>query len=79
MDYVAKESSFLKKRSNGLMLSDDDIELLIENDINYLDCHNIDELIYLISNKIDDSEDSTLLEELNIKLSEMKYYNYTNK
>lgn len=76
---IASSNSFLKERENGLYLSSDDISILEEFNIDYLSCKNIDELIYLISSYLDDSDDTMELEELNIKLGEYKYYHYTNK
>ena len=47
-DIIAKEESFLKRRSNGMMLSDEDISILERNDINYLDYVNLSSLIFAI-------------------------------
>jgi len=77
-EIMGNEKTFLKRRSNGLMLSDNDITILENNGINYLDYHNLEELIFAISEALDDV-DNTDLEELNIKLGEYNYYNYTNK
>lgn len=77
-EIMGNEKTFLKRRSNGLMLSDNDITILENNGINYLDYHNLEELIFAISEVLDDV-DNTDLEELNIKLGEYNYYNYTNK
>ena len=77
-DVVAKEESFLKCRSNGMMLSDEDISILERNDINYLDYANLSSLIFAIEEALS-YEDDEELEELNKKLGEYNYYNYTNK
>ena len=77
-EIMGNEKTFLKRRSNGLMLSDKDIEILNSNGINYLDYHNLEELIFAISEALDEIENDQL-EELNIKLGEYNYYNYTNK
>ena len=77
-EIMGNEKSFMKKRKNGLMLSDSDIQVLEKNGINYLNCQNLSELLFMIQEvcyEIDDDE----LEELNIKLGEYNYYNYTNK
>ena len=77
-EIMGSEKTFLKRRSNGLMLSDKDIEILESNNINYLNYSNLQELIFAISELLEES-DNELLEELNIKLGEYNYYNYTNK
>ena len=44
------ENSFLKRRSNGLMLSNDMIDILKKNNIDYLKYNNLKELIFDINN-----------------------------
>lgn len=75
-EIMGNEKGFLKRRSNGLMLSDSDIAILESNGINYLDYHSLEELLFAISDKEDYN---SLLEELSIKLGKYNYYNYTNK
>ena len=77
-EIMGTEKSFLKRRSNGLMLSDNDIEVLSKNGINYLDYKNLEDLIFAISEVLEEQDDA-LLEEISIKLGEYNYYNYTNK
>ena len=77
-EIMGNDKTFLKRRSNGLMLSDKDIDILKRNNINYLEYHNLEELIFAISEALDEVSDDEL-EELNIKLGEYNYYNYTNK
>lgn len=72
------EKSFLKRRENGLMLSDNDIEILERNNINYLEYSNLESLIFAISELLDEEENDEL-DALNMKLGEYNYYNYTNK
>lgn len=79
-DLIANESKFLKKRTNGLLLSDEDIRILEEYEIEYLKFNNLGELIFEITKVLNENPgDAFLLEELNIKLGEYNYYNYTNK
>ena len=66
------EKSFLKCRSNGLMLSDNDIDILKRNNIDYLAYSNLSSLVFAI-------EEALCEEELNTRLGEHHYYNYTNK
>ena len=77
-EIMGSEKTFLKRRSNGLMLSDKDITILENNGINYLEYHSLEELIFAISEVLSEAE-SQELEELNMKLGEYNYYNYTNK
>ena len=46
--------------------------------INYLEYSSLEALIFAISEALDEEENQEL-EELNIKLGEYNYYNYTNK
>lgn len=77
-EIMGTEKSFLKRRKNGLMLSDEDIEILKRNDINYLEFNTLEALIFRIEEALDEEENDEL-EELNIKLGEYNYYYYTNK
>lgn len=73
------EPSFLKRRNNGLLLSDNDILILQRNGLNYLDYHDLKSLLFAIEEVLKEDCDLTDLEELSIKLGEYNYYNYTNK
>ena len=77
-EIMGNERTFLKRRKNGLMLSDKDIEILTNNGIDYLKYNNLEELIFAITSSLSESE-SNELEELNMRLGEYNYYNYTNK
>ncbi len=77
-EIMGTDKSFLKRRENGLMLSDNDIEILKRNEINYLDYSSLEALIFRIQESLEEIEDDEL-ENLNIKLGEYNYYNYTNK
>ncbi len=78
MKLYSTEDDFLIKRSNGLTLSNKDVKILENNDINYLECHSLEELIFVIEETLN-NQDSEELEELSIKLGEYNYYNYTEK
>ena len=72
-----EEEKFYKKIGN-LMLTDRQIKVLNRYQIDYQKFHNIKELIfyleyYLNNDKLDD------LEQVSEELSELYYYNYTNK
>lgn len=73
-----QKTSFLKRRENGLMLSDDDIAILKRNGLNYQDYNNLKSLLFAIESLLDENEDEEL-EELSIRIGECNYYNYTNK
>lgn len=77
-EIMGEEKSFLKRRENGLMLSDEDVEILKRNGINYLEATNLENLIFMIEEIIMEEENEEL-EILNMKLGEYNYYNYTNK
>ena len=67
-----------KKRDNGMLLSDYQIEVLKKYDIDYLKYNNISSLIYEIEEILntDYNED---LDKLSSELAEFNYYNNTNK
>lgn len=80
IDELIKEqkTDFLVRRENGLMLSDNDIEILKRNEINYLEFNNIKSLLFRIEECLNEEENEEL-EELSLRLGEVSYYNYTNK
>lgn len=73
------EGNMLKRYGN-LLLQNNEIKVLDRYNINYKNCHNMSELIYLIeeylNNSYDDNDD---LEEVSISISERNYYINTNK
>ena len=81
IDKVIKEQekSFLKRRENGLLLSDEDVSILKKYDINYLNVKDMKELLFIIDDILNENNDLTDLEELCSKLEEISYYNMTNK
>ena len=68
-EIMGNDKTFLKKRENNLLLSDNDIEILDSNNINYLDFRTLSELIFAITEALEESDDPRL-EELSIKLGE---------
>ena len=79
MKEYADENDFLVKRSNGLLLSNNDVSILERYDINYTSCKSLAELIFMIERYLDDTDECDELEELSIKLSEFNYYQNTDK
>ena len=72
------EKKFLKARKNGLLLSDEQVEILERYSINYSNCLSNTELLYKIDsvlNEVDDYE----LELVAQEISERNYYANTNK
>ena len=69
---LPKEDSWLKKRENGMPLSDYHVKVLAKNNIDYQKYHNIKELMFAI-NEMDISDDDEL-EEVARELDEMDYY-----
>ena len=77
-EIMGTDKSFMKRRENGFMLSDNDINILERNNIDYLKYNNLMELLFQIEEVLEENDDDEL-EELSIKLGEYNYYNYTNK
>jgi len=77
-EIMGGEKTFLKRRENGLMLSDNDIEILERNGINYHEANSLENLIFMIEERLEEDQNEEL-DNLNIKLGEYNYYNYTNK
>jgi len=77
-EIMGNDKTFLKRRSNGLWLSDEDIDILTRNGLNYLEYNSLESLIFAISLCLDEEENEEL-DKLNMKLGEYNYYNYTNK
>lgn len=72
----------LKRRKNGLMLSDEQIEILKTHNINYEQYTNLSNLIFAIEEYINEVEsymDITDIDEISRQLTEQNYYNNTNK
>lgn len=73
------EKKFLKERTNGFLLSDEQIEILKIYNIDYNNYSNISELIYLIESYLNDGNQDDDLEWLSRELSERNYYQNTDK
>lgn len=75
------EGEMLKRRGNGMMLSDKQISVLEKNNIDYMKYNNIKGLIFEIETVLNETYDESLedLDEVSRQLSEISYYNYTNK
>lgn len=76
------ENTQLKTRKNGLLLSDEQINILNNHNINYEQYQTLESLIFAIEDYINDVQgymDITDIDELSRQLSEQNYYNNTNK
>lgn len=73
-------TSFLKKRNNGLLLSDEEIDILNRYQINYQNCTSTEELLFKIEEYLNDEVvDADDLEHLSSRLAEYRYYYETKK
>lgn len=67
-----------KKRDNGFLLSDEQVEVLNKFNIDYLKFSDISSLIYEIE-EILNTDYNEELDKLSSDLAEFNYYNNTNK
>ena len=67
------------KRKNGIVLRDSDIEILKKYDVDYEKHTTLSSLIFEIEEILNYESDLDDLEKLSEELSEINYYNYTNK
>lgn len=72
------DSCFLKKRKNGMMLSDYAIEVLKRNGIDYQKYNNMSSLLFEIEDILNEEENDEL-DEISRQIAEFHYYNETNK
>ena len=77
-DDIDFEKKFLKARKHGLLLSDEQVEVLERYDINYSNCLSNTELLYKIDSVLDEVEDYEL-ERVAQEIAERNYYANTNK
>ena len=73
---VYNDKSMIKMRGNGIYLSDNQIEVLKRYDIDYV---SLNSLIFEIEEILNEEVDASDLEEVSSRLSELNYYNNTNK
>lgn len=66
-------------RGNGIYLSDNQIEVLKRYDIDYKKYISLNSLIFEIEEILNEEVDASDLEEVSSRLSELNYYNNTNK
>ena len=72
------ENKELKQRNNGLLLSDEQINILKNHNINYEQYNTLESLIFKIEEYINDVQgymDITDIDQVSQELSEQNYYN----
>jgi len=72
------ESNFMHRRSNGMLLSDYQIDVLERNNINYKKYNNMSSLLFEIEEYLNEEENDEL-EEVSRQIAEIHYYSETNK
>lgn len=73
------DKDMYKKRGNGLILKDSQIEILKRYNIDYEKHTTLESLIFEIEEVLTYEEADEDLEGLSAELAELNYYNYTNK
>ena len=73
------DKNMIKMRGNGIYLSDNQIEVLKRYDIDYKKYISLNSLIFEIEEILNEEVDASDLEEVSSRLSELNYYNNTNK
>ena len=76
---VYDDKNMIKMRGNGIYLSDNQIEVLKRYDIDYKKYISLNSLIFEIEEILNNDVDENDLEEVSSRLSELNYYNNTNK
>ena len=76
---VYNDKSMIKMRGNGIYLSDNQIEVLNRYNIKYKKYNSLSSLIFEIEEILNEEVDVDDLEDVSAKLSELNYYNNTEK
>ena len=76
---IYDDKTMLKMRGNGIYLSDNDIEVLQRYNIDYTKYYSLSSLLFDLEDILNEETDLDDLEEISTKLSEINYYNNTNK
>lgn len=78
-DEIYNDKSMTKMRGNGIYLSDNEVDVLKRYNIDYNKYASLSSLIFDIENILNEESDIDDLEEVSRRLSELNYYNNTNK
>ena len=73
------DNNMLKMRGNGIYLSDNQVKTLKKYGVDYKKYVTLSSLIFDIEKILNEETDVQDLEELSQRLSELNYYNNTNK
>ncbi len=79
IDDIYDDKNMIKMRGNGIYLSDNDVQTLKKYNINYEKYSSLNSLIFEIEEILNEEVDADDLEQISSKLSELNYYNNTNK
>ena len=79
LEEINNDKTFAKMRGSGIYLSDDEVDILHKYDIDYRNFTSLSSLIFEIEEILNENSDLDDLELLSKKLSELNYYNNTNK
>lgn len=78
-DEIYNDKAMTKMRGNGIYLSDNEVDVLKRYNIDYNRYVSLSSLIFDIENILNEESDIDDLEEVSKRLSELNYYNNTNK
>ena len=78
INFAKNEEMLLKRRSNNMLLSDFQVEVLKRYGIDYNKYGNIKDLLFEIEEYLNE-EYNLELDNVGMQLAELVYYNYTNK
>lgn len=76
---VYDSNDMIKDRGNGIYLTNNQISVLNRYDIDYKKYNSIKSLIFEIETVLNECDDAADLDEVSRSLSEINYYNNTNK
>ena len=76
---VYDDKSMIKMRGNGIYLSDNQVQILKRYGIDYNKYVSLESLIFDIEQILNEETNIEDLEEVSKRLSELNYYNNTNK
>ena len=79
VEEIYDDKTMTKMRGNGIYLSDNQIEVLQRYNIDYRKYVSLSSLIFDIESILNEDTDVDDLEEVSRRLSELNYYNNTNK
>lgn len=76
---IFDDKDMIKNKGNGIYLSDNQINVLKRYNIDYKKYNSIKSLIFEIETVLNECDDAADLDEVSRSLSEINYYNNTNK